>query len=57
MVAEESDQTPVSVCGELASELDTVPTLLKLGLRSLSVAQPLVPSVKEAVRQISLEAA
>jgi phosphoenolpyruvate-protein phosphotransferase len=56
IVVEEAGQTPVSICGELASELDIVPTLLKLGMRSLSVAPPLVPKVKEAVRQTHLQA-
>jgi len=42
---------PVAVCGELARQFDAVPTLLKLGIRSLSVAPPLVPGVKEVVRQ------
>ena len=57
IIVEESQQTPVSVCGELASELDAVPTLLKLGLRSLSVAPPLIPGVKETVRKTALREA
>jgi phosphotransferase system enzyme I (PtsI) len=51
IVVEEAGQTPVSICGELASELGSVPILLSLGMRSLSVAPPLVPKVKEAIRQ------
>jgi phosphoenolpyruvate-protein phosphotransferase len=51
MVVSEAGQTPVSVCGELAAQLDAIPTLLALGVRSLSVAPPLVPNVKETVRQ------
>jgi phosphotransferase system enzyme I (PtsI) len=53
MVLEEAGQTPVSVCGELAADLGSIPILLKLGLRSLSVAPPLVPSAKQAVRRAS----
>src|SRR3989449_2067149 len=52
MVVEDAGHIPVAVCGELARQLDTIPTLLKLGIRSLSVAPPLVPAVKEAIRQI-----
>ena len=51
MVVAEAGQTPVAICGELAAQLDCVPTLLQIGLRNLSVAPPLVPSVKETVRQ------
>jgi len=46
---------PVSMCGELAHRLDSLPDLLNLGIRTLSVAPPLVPGVKEAVRQLLLE--
>jgi phosphoenolpyruvate-protein kinase (PTS system EI component) len=47
----------VGVCGELASDPAAVPVLLGLGVRELSVAPPLVPRVKEAVRAVDLEAA
>jgi phosphoenolpyruvate-protein kinase (PTS system EI component) len=56
-VLEEVGQIPVSICGELAADLHTIPTLLKFGIRSLSVAPPLVPGVKEAIRQTSLQTA
>lgn len=51
MVLGEAGEIPVSVCGELAADLSSIPTLLKLGLRSLSVAPPLVPSAKQVIRQ------
>lgn len=54
MVVDESGGTPVAICGELAAQLDCLSTLLRLGVRNLSVAPPLVPSLKEAVRLISL---
>ena len=53
IVLEEAGQTPVSVCGELAANLTSIPSLLKLGLRTLSVAPPLVPSAKQAIRRAS----
>lgn len=53
IVLEEAGQTPVSVCGELAANPGSIPTLLKFGLRSLSVAPPLVPATKQAIRQAS----
>jgi phosphotransferase system enzyme I (PtsI) len=51
IVLEEAGQTPVTVCGELAADPNSIPILLKLGLRGLSVAPPLVPAVKQAIRQ------
>jgi phosphoenolpyruvate-protein phosphotransferase len=51
IVLEEAGQIPVTVCGELAADLDSISILLKLGLRSFSVAPPLVPAVKKAIRQ------
>ena len=54
IVVEEAGDTPVAICGELAAQLEAVPALLKLGVRSLSVAPPLVPRVKDAVRQVSV---
>jgi phosphotransferase system enzyme I (PtsI) len=54
MVVEEAGTVPVGICGELARQLNAVPALVKLGLRSLSVAPPLVAEVKEAIRQIRL---
>jgi phosphotransferase system enzyme I (PtsI) len=40
----------VSLCGDMASDVDSVPVLLRLGLRSLSVAPALVGRVKQAIR-------
>ncbi len=54
MVVEEAAKTPVAICGELAAQLDCISTLFNFGVRSLSVAPPLVPSVKETVRQSSV---
>ena len=54
IIVEEAGGVPVAVCGELARQLNALPALLKLGIRTLSVAPPLVPGVKEAIRQIAL---
>lgn len=51
IVLDEAGQTPVTLCGELAADPGSIPGLLKLGLRGLSVAPPLVPSTKQAVRR------
>jgi len=54
LTVEEAGQAGVAVCGELAGRLDAIPALLGIGVRALSVAPPLVPTVKEAVRKTSL---
>jgi len=50
LIREDAGDTPLSVCGELASREDIIPILLDLKIRSLSVAPPSVPVVKERVR-------
>ena len=55
LVVRESGTTPVSICGELAGRVDAIPTLLRAGVRSFSVAAALVPDVKFAIRKIKVE--
>lgn len=50
MAVQEAGDAPVAACGELAGQPAAVRTLLDAGVRLLSVAPPLVPSIKEAVR-------
>jgi len=54
IATENSAGCPIEVCGELASNHKALSTLLKLGIRSLSVPPPLVPEIKETVREIEL---
>jgi len=42
-----------SVCGELAGRVNSVEKLLHNGVTTLSVAPPLIPSIKQAIRQLS----
>ena len=53
LVVREADNTPVSLCGELAGRIDVIPRLLRTGIRSLSVAAALVPDVRNAIRNSS----
>ena len=53
LVVEESGDTPVSLCGELAGRIDVMPSVLRTGLRSLSVPASMVPDVKNAIRNSS----
>jgi phosphoenolpyruvate-protein phosphotransferase len=41
---------PLSLCGELAGRPEHIPRLLKCGIRTLSIAAPLIPVVKETIR-------
>jgi phosphoenolpyruvate-protein phosphotransferase len=45
---------PFEVCGELASSIESLPKILKTGIRQLSVAPLAVPVVKEGIRRLSL---
>jgi phosphoenolpyruvate-protein phosphotransferase len=44
---------PLSVCGELGGRPEHIPKLLRCGIRTFSVAPPLIPIVKEAIRSSS----
>lgn len=41
---------PLSLCGELAGRPEHIPDLLQCGIRTFSVAPPLIPQVKQAIR-------
>jgi phosphoenolpyruvate-protein phosphotransferase/dihydroxyacetone kinase phosphotransfer subunit len=44
----------VSICGEIASDPAALPFLLGIGLRSLSVNPPTIPSTKASIRRMSV---
>ncbi len=50
VVAASHSQIPVSLCGELAANKQHITSLLQLGLRSFSVAPPMIPEVKSIIR-------
>lgn len=52
--AGEETNTPVTLCGEIASDVQAVPLLVGLGLQTLSLAPPYLPAVKRMVRAVSL---
>ena len=47
---DDAPDMPLSVCGELAGRPEHIGRLLQCGIRTLSVAPPLVPIIKEAIR-------
>jgi phosphoenolpyruvate-protein kinase (PTS system EI component) len=53
---DDAPDMPLSVCGELAGRPAHIPKLLQCGIRTLSVAPPLIPLIKEAIRESSCNA-
>lgn len=45
----------LSVCGEVASEPEFTMLLLGMGVRSLSLAPPMIPEVKQVIRSVTIE--
>lgn len=48
---------PVTVCGEIAGDVEALPILLGLGVDVLSAAPPSLPSVKRVLRHLRMEEA
>jgi phosphotransferase system enzyme I (PtsI) len=48
-------QVDVNVCGEMASEPESVMLLLGLGMRKLSIAAPMIPEIKQIIRSVTIE--
>lgn len=51
LVLEGVSQAPLSICGELAGRPSHVSQILQCGIRSFSIAPPLIPMIKETIRQ------
>jgi phosphotransferase system enzyme I (PtsI) len=56
IVIKDAGGTPVSLCGELAGKTGAIPELLRIGLRSLSVASSLLPEVRRTIRAATVTA-
>src|SRR5213080_2602810 len=50
----DAPDVPIALCGELAGREETMPQLLQLGFRSLSMAPGLIPGAKELIRGLRL---
>jgi phosphotransferase system enzyme I (PtsI) len=48
-------QRQVSICGEMASEPEYVMLLLGMGVRTLSLAPPMIPEIKQVIRSVTIE--
>lgn len=53
LVHQDVPHMPLSLCGELAGRPEHIAKLLACGIRTLSVAAPLIPIVKETIRNCS----
>ena len=54
LIVKEVKDKPLAVCGELAGNPQAIPALLNAGIRRLSVAPPLIPQIKESIRNLDL---
>ena len=45
----------LSICGEVASDPEFVMPLLGMGVRTMSLAPPLIPEVKKIIRSVTIE--
>jgi phosphotransferase system enzyme I (PtsI) len=48
-------QVDLTLCGEMASEPEYIMLLLGMGVRSLSLAPPMLPEVKQIIRSVTME--
>ena len=45
----------LSICGEVASDPEFIMLLLGMGVRTLSLAAPMIPEIKKIIRSVSIE--
>ncbi len=45
----------ISLCGEMASEVEYTPLLLGMGFTTLSLAPPMIPEIKKIIRSLTQE--
>jgi phosphotransferase system enzyme I (PtsI) len=45
----------LSICGEVASDSEFIMLLLGMGVRTLSLAPPMIPEVKKIIRSVTIE--
>jgi len=48
-------QIDISVCGEMASEPEYVMLLLGMGIRTISIAHPMIPEIKQIIRSVTIQ--
>ena len=45
----------LSICGEVASDPEYIMLLLGMGFRTLSLAPPMIPEIKQIIRSVTIE--
>lgn len=48
-------QIDIHVCGEMASEPEYIMLLLGMGVRTISLASPMIPEIKQVIRSVTVE--
>jgi len=48
-------QIATSICGEMAGEPEFIMLLLGMGVRTLSIAHPMIPEIKQIIRSVTIE--
>ena len=48
-------QVDLSICGEMASEPEYIMLLLGMGVRTLSLAPPMIPEIKQIIRSVTIK--
>ncbi len=48
-------QIDVGICGEMASEPEYIMLLLGMGIRTISLAPPMIPEIKQVIRSVTIE--
>ena len=48
-------QIDLSLCGEMASQPEYIMLMLGLGIRTLSIAPPMIPEIKQIIRSVTIK--
>jgi len=48
-------QIDLNICGEMASEPEYIVLLLGMGVRTISLAPPMIPEIKQIIRSVTME--
>ncbi len=48
-------QIDISICGEMASEPEYIMLLLGMGVRTISIASPMIPEIKQIINSVTIQ--
>jgi phosphotransferase system enzyme I (PtsI) len=57
MVCQDANKAQIetSICGEMASDPEFIMLLLGMGIRTISLAHPMLPEIKQIIRTVTME--